>query len=154
MFICKTFELNFTLHPPKVQVFQVVKKTKDVGKEKGKEKMPPSLGGIKVEQVGHLHYSTPNLISWVKNFCINMQTIISNVAPIDCTICPFSIQEWRKYNDLPLSHAQKQQLFLLASYTVVAYPIRDPRSRIIIFGRFFLSQWTNSNFQDLRTALG
>jgi hypothetical protein len=37
----------------------VVKKTKDVGKEKRKEKMPPSLGGIKVEQ---LQYSTPNLI--------------------------------------------------------------------------------------------
>ncbi len=27
--------------------------------------------------------------------------------------------------------------------TVVTYPVRDPRSRIIIFGRFFLSQWTN-----------
>jgi len=41
----------------------VVKKNKDVGKEKGKEKMTPSLGGIKVEQVEQLNYSTPNLIS-------------------------------------------------------------------------------------------
>jgi hypothetical protein len=38
--------------------------------------------------------------------------------------------------------------------TVVAYPVHDLRSQIIIFGRFFLSQWTNSDFQDLRTAFG
>jgi hypothetical protein len=49
VFFHEKFEFGFTLQALEVQVSHVVKKTKDVGKKKAKEKMALSLGGITVK---------------------------------------------------------------------------------------------------------